>query len=198
MRRLIIVLSALVMLFAVASPAAAARPVKDSGSYEFATAWASDCVQQGGNTLCTDTYVDVFGGSEWTDACVGVFTYTIGRNGQFRPGTDRWGCGPAGSFGVAGNGTSASLGSTTVDLFTCGPRRCTAAGSVTVSAEWTAIGSPMTSSGRSTFSDGNCTYRQSWKGVQSEASASITLNGSSLDGSGYFGREEYTVTERCR
>lgn len=198
MRRLVIPITAVLLLLAFASPVAAARPITESGTYEYASASASSCEQQGGSTVCTDTYLDVFVGPEWADACVGVNSYAISPTGQYRSISNAWGCAPASAFSLASDLSSASLGTTAVQLYSCGRRTCSEGDIVSVSGTWTQVGEAYTYSGRSTFTDGTCTYKQAFSGAQTEATATITLDGAASDGWGFLAREEYTVTVRCR
>lgn len=198
MRRLVVMLTTVLMLLAFASPAAAARPITESGTYESASAFASSCEQQGGSTVCTDTYLDVFVGPEWADACVSVNSYAISPGGRYRSISNAWGCAPASAFSLAADLSSATLGTTEIQLYSCGPRTCSAGDVVSVSGSWTQVGEAYTYSGRSTFTDGSCTYRSTFNGAQTEAATVITLDGTASDGWGYLSREEYTVTIRCK
>lgn len=198
MRRLFTISGVLVLLLALASPVAAARPITESGMYESASAYASSCEQQGGNTVCTDTSVDVFTGPGWSDACVSVSSYSISPSGRYRSLSNAWGCAPATAFSLADDLSSASLGATDVQLYSCGRITCTEGDVVSVAADWTAAGEVTSYSGRSSFTDGTCTYRSTFEGASAEASASISLDGSHADGWGSLFREAYTVTVRCR
>ena len=199
MRRLIVILGTLAIALAMAAPAAAAPPITESGSYQYASASTSTCDQQGGGqTTCTDTYVDVFSGPDYADACVYQFSYAFGPSGRGRLISEVSGCAPADGFSIAADLTSASLGSTSIPVYSCGRRSCTDAGTVDVSASWLAVGTVNTYSGRSSFKDGSCTYRQTFSGASAEASAVVTIDGTSSDAYGWMSREEYTVTVRCR
>ena len=199
MRRLIVIIGSTVLLLASVSPAMAARPIKSSGVWQQASAFSSSCQTQGANTVCTDIGVDAFAfNDEFSDACVWTFTYSIGRNGQFRPISDAHGCAPASSFSVASGAASATLGATQVQLYSCNQRTCVAGDTVTVAGSWTAISGASTYSGRATYTDGSCTYRQSWSGVSSQASASFSVDSTDYLGEGFILREDFTVTERCR
>jgi hypothetical protein len=199
MRRLVILLTTVLMLLAFATPAAAAPPIKDSGSVQQASAFASSCTEQGGNTLCTDVFVDAFSfEDEFSDVCVGIFTYTIRANGQFRPVSDVSGCGPANGFSVASDGSSAAVGPTDIQLVSCDERGCSDEGVATVEASWTATSDPIAYSGKATYKEGNCTYRQSWTGIRAEGTSAISIGDASYAGDGFLAREEYTVSERCR
>ncbi|HVL54722.1 MAG TPA: hypothetical protein VM344_10750 [Vitreimonas sp.] len=199
MRRLIVILGSAVLLLASVSPAMAARPIKSSGAWQQANAFSSSCETQGANTVCTDVGIDAFAfDDEFSDACVWMFTYSVGRNGQFRPISDASGCAPASSFSVAAGASSAQLSATQVQLYSCNQRTCVAGDTVTVAASWTAISGSSTYSGRATYTDGSCTYRQSWSGASSQASASFSVGTTDYVGDGFILREDFTVTERCR
>lgn len=199
MRRLLIPITTVLLLLAFASPAAAARPIKQSGTWEQASAFSSSCTQQGGSTVCTDVYVDAFAfEDEYSDVCVGMFTYSISPSGRFRFISDASGCGPANGFAVATDASSAALAATDVQLYSCNARTCTEGALVTVAADWTAIGEPVAYSGRATFTDGTCTYRQSWNGDQAQATSTVSIDGADHTADGFILREEFTVSERCR
>jgi len=199
MRRLIVILTTVLLLLAFASPAAAAAPIKDSGSVQQASAFVSSCTEQGGNTLCTDVFVDAFSfEDEFSDVCVGISTYVIRANGQFRPVSDVSGCGPANGFSVASDGSSAVIGASEIQLASCDERGCTDAGVVTVEGSWEATSAPTPYSGKATFKEGTCTFRQSWTGVRAEAATSLSIGDDSYAGDGFMAREEFTVSERCR
>lgn len=199
MRRLLILLPAVLVFLAFAAPVAAARPIKSSGTWEQASAFSSSCTQQGGLTQCTDVFVDVFAfEDEFTDVCVGMFSYSISPSGRFRSTGDASGCGPANGFAVADDATWATLGASDVQLYSCDQRSCTEGDLVTVVADWTAIGEPSAYSGRATYTFESCTYRQSWDGVQAQAASSFSIDGAVYDGDGYILREEFTVSEQCR
>jgi hypothetical protein len=199
MRRLIVILGTLAIVLAMAAPAAAAPPVKESGSYQYASAWSSTCDQQGGGqTTCTESYLDAFTGPDYADVCVYIVSYAFSTRGPGRLISEVSGCSPANGFSVAGDLASASVGSTTIPVYSCGRRSCTDAGTVDVSASWLAVGTVNTYSGRSTYTEGTCTYRQTFSGASAEAAASVTIDGTSSDAYGWMSREEYTVTVRCR
>jgi hypothetical protein len=199
MRRLIVILGTLAIVLAMAAPAAAAPPVKESGSYQYASASTSTCDQQGaGQTTCTESYLDAFMGPDYADVCIWVVTYALSPRGQGRLISEVSGCAPANGFSVAADLTSASLGSTSIPVYSCGSRSCSDAGTVDASASWLAVGPVNTYTGRSTSTEGSCTYRQTFSGTSAEATASVTIDGTSTDAYGWMSREEYTVTVRCR
>lgn len=199
MRRLVLVVIAMVAFLSMAAPVAAARPIKESGTFEQALAFSSSCTQQGPNTSCTDAEVDYFSYPDgYTEACVWIFSYTIGRNGQFRPGAQQSGCTPGAVGDVSDDASAATLTATEVQLFDCNQRTCTPGDTVTVSASWSAVGAPMTYTRRETFSDGTCTYRQTITGVQSEATSSFSIGSATYNGDGFLVHEDYAVTARCR
>jgi hypothetical protein len=198
MRRLLIPFTVVAMLLAFAAPVAAAPPIKDSGSVQQASAFASSCSQQGASTTCTDVYVDAFAfEDEFRDICVQLFTYVVRSNGSSRVVSNESGCGPASTFDVAVDATSA-VASGDVQLFSCGQRSCTEGDIVSVEASWSATSAPVPYAGRATFKEGPCTYRQSFTGVRADAQTSISIGASTYAGDGYMAHEEYTVSERCR
>ena len=53
-----------------ATPASAAPPRTESGTYASLSRQTSDCVTQGARTMCTDIAPDVFSGPFSADACL--------------------------------------------------------------------------------------------------------------------------------
>lgn len=199
MRRLIISLGALVILLAAASPVAAAPPVRQSGTFESAGAFASSCAQQGAWTVCTDVSVDFFSGPDFTDACASTLTYRFRGNGQPVVTSQKFACGPASGASVADDLSSATLSPSTLQVVECGPVSCSPTGSISVAGAWTAAGEPIPFSSRSTFTDGTCTFRQTSTGERVDATASITVDGTTYQALfATIAEETFVVSERCR
>jgi hypothetical protein len=199
MRRSTSILGAVLLLLLVtAAPAlaAAAPRIHDSGNVNYAYASSSIC----SGSTCTDTYINVFtatldNGDKENVVCVDTFTYpTRGRGGS----SETHGCGPASSFTIANDSSSATLGNTTItDAVACTSRRCSPT-TITIGGTFTAAGSASSYSYRSTFSNGDCTERYSVKGTSTPATFQGTLNGSSVTaGDGAIGKERYNFSSTC-
>lgn len=199
MRRTIFVLGAVCLLLivtAVPALAAAAPRIHDSGTVTYASAYATSC----SGSTCTDTYINVQiakldkGGTD-SFVCAEQFTYpTRGRGGY----TDTYGCGPASSFTVASDLSTATLGSTTIaDAQTCTPRSCTPT-TITVGGTFTASGAASSYSYRSTYTSNGCTERYSVKGTSVPASFQGTFNGTSLSTpDAQIARDRYSFSSTC-
>lgn len=198
MRRTISILGAVFLLLLVTAAPALAAPaprIHDSGSVNYAYASSSSC----SGTTCTDTYINVFtatldNGDTENVVCVEIFTYPLRGRGGF---TDTYGCGPASSFTIASDFSSATLGTTAItDAVTCTARRCSPT-TITIGGTFTASGTASTYSYRSTFSNGDCTERYSVKGTSTPATFQGTLNGTSITADGGIGKERYTFSSTC-
>lgn len=189
----IAILPILVMLFAV--PAAAAPPVRDSGTQEFFSAFSSSC----GPSTCTETFVEVFTVSdESIVVCLFESTYNI-RTGRLI--SEDGACSEevsSDALSISGDLSSASLSPTAVTFFTCNQRGCTEGETVTVSAELTAFGPIFTDRSRSTFSDGTCTVTFTSSGEQRQATGTISLDDETLTADGNIGSGTFSFMERCR
>ncbi len=196
MRRFVVsaaALSILVLLFA--APAAAAPPVKDSGTQEFLFAVSSDC----GPATCTDTFVDVFTVSDETlVVCLFESTFNIhtGRNiSEDGACSDEV---SSDALVIGADLSSASLSPTEVTFFDCNQQGCVEGDTVTVAAELTASGPIVTDKQRSTSSDGTCTFTFSSSGEQRQASGTVTIDGDTLTVDGSIGMGKFSFMERCR
>ena len=196
MRRFVASLAALpilVLLFAV--PAAAAPPVKDSGTQVFFSAFSFDC----GPTVCTDVTVDAFSVSgETIVVCVSESKFNISTGrliSQDSACSDEI---SSDALAIDEDLSSASLAPTDVTFFNCNPQGCVAGDTVTVSADLTAFGPIFTDKQRSTFSDGTCTFTFSSSGEQRQASGTISLDDETLTADGNIGMGKFSFTERCR
>ncbi|HEX7197463.1 MAG TPA: hypothetical protein VF364_11605 [Candidatus Limnocylindria bacterium] len=194
MRRIfvsLVVLPTLLVLFA--APAAAAPPLKESGTQESLSAFSSTCSA----VTCTDTFVDAFTVEEGlVVVCVSQFTYNV-RNG--RVVSEQSGCSEPSADGlVVTDDLSGSLAETSVTFVTCNQRGCTEGDTVTVSAELTSVGPVFTFTDRGTFSDGTCTFRFRSSGEQSEGTGTLTIDGETLDANGFVAISQFTVSSRCQ
>lgn len=200
MRRFLVpVIVVPMLLLALAAPALAAPPLKESGTSMYFSSYSSVCTE-GGSPTCTDTSLEAFSiAPDTIVVCLNTYTYSTRT---YRLISQESGCTETSStaltftsdFTVALSDTSV-----TVVEFSCGPRRCTEGGSrtVTVSALDSAVGPIFTSSGRSTFSDGTCTYRYSFTDESAELAGTMTIDGVTMDQSGWGSVSEYTVSARC-
>jgi len=190
-----------VLLLTLAAPVLGAPPIREDGTVTFANAFSSACeTTGGGGQTCTDTFVDSFQVAPdlWV-VCVGRFSYAIAPNGRFRQISNESGCTElaANPLTIAADFLSASLSPTQVTLFSCNRQGCTEGDTVNVSVEWTSTGQIFEFSNRGTFRDGTCTFRFSSSGKQSEGTADITLDSSTIGGNGFYSMEEFRISQHC-
>ena len=200
MRRIMVpVIVVPMLLLALAAPTLAAPPLKESGTSMSFSSSSTVCTE-GGSPTCTDTWVDAFSVSPDTIVvCLSSYTYSTRT---YRTVSQENGCSETGSAALTFTSDfSVTLADTSVTVFkyTCGPRRCTEAGSraVTVSALDTAVGPISTSSGRGSFTDGTCTYRYSYTDQSAELAGSMTIDGVTMDEWGYGSVSKFSTTVRC-
>ncbi len=195
------------MIGLVASSAAAAegsqRPVRESGTSEYFSAYSTECTQEQGRTVCTDTFVyaDSFTnaqGAVSTFVCVDTNTYSISPSGRYSSLSYESGCTEVAgdAVTVSGNLSSATLAPTQVELSSCSRRTCTVSRTVTVSGTLTGTGEVYTSSGRGTDKYDGCTVRYSYDSASRQGVGTITLDGTTMDATGGFGTTTYKVTYR--
>lgn len=204
MRRIALLCSAVGLLLAMAvSPAMAAEPFKESGTQNFLFSFSSDCSGSGNRTTCDEAFLDVFPISPDDSAvCLSMATFAFNeRTGQGRLISEQSGCNETANsvldVSVADDTLTATLSDTQITLFSCGRRTCTEGDTVTVSASDS--GSPVIPySGRSSFRDGNCTFRYSFTGQRAEVTGTLTIDDTTLAEQGSANTEDYRVTERCR
>jgi hypothetical protein len=198
MRRTISIVGAVFLLLLVTAAPALAAPaprIHDSGSVNYAYAFSSSC----SGTTCTDTYINVFtatldNGDTENVVCVDIFTYPVRGRGGY---TDTYGCGPASSFTIASDFSSATLGTTTItDATTCTSRRCDPT-TITVSGTFTAAGAASTYSYRQSNKYPDCTERFSVRGTSVPATFQGTVNGTSITAEGAMGKERYSFSSTC-
>jgi hypothetical protein len=185
------------LVLATAAPAFGAQPprIHESGTVEYANAFTESC----NVTSCTYTSIDVFtydleaGGSE-SNVCVYTATYpTRGRAGY----SETFGCGPASSFEVAADLSTATLGLTTIAGNTCTRTRCEAT-TITVSGTFTAAADASPYSYRASYRNGDCMERYSVKGSRAPAIFDGTLDDAAIGGAdGSIVSERYTFFSTC-
>jgi hypothetical protein len=189
--------------FAMLGSSALAAPPVVRDHIASTGAGATNTVCEG--TICTSTSVFVVvntpdGPSE---ACLYTSRYDKADMGLFPLGYER-GCTPLeeGAFSIDTKDlASAALSSTviTVEAFTCDTTGCslTATRPARVSATYTGIGDVITfrSNGKSTF--GGCSMYFGAKGSEREATASLTIDGRSLDAAGYLAASTQKIKVLC-
>lgn len=205
MRKTLLAVVLSVLVLGVAAPASAAPPVreKQSGTYASLYSFSSNCTTDRGRTVCTD--INLSASTDPTGVtfvCVSIDSYAVNRD-RYTSISSESGCTEttAGVLQIS-DSMSATLAATTVNVvsYNCNRGRdCQAGGSrdVTVSASDTAVGPVSSSSGRGTFTDGNCTYRYSFTASSAEVAGTITLDGVTYDESGYAEKGDYVTTSRC-
>ena len=199
-RALLTMLSIAGFVLVAAVPAAAAPPerFRESGSYEYLYSVSEDCRQQGGErSVCSNVTVDAFTISEDLVAvCVSTATYVFQRE-RFTLRSEEFGCTEVDSSALTvTDGLVATLAPTTVTLSSEGRRG--GSREVTVSAQDSPIGDIATVSGRSSFRDGNCTYRSSFTERSAEVEGTVTIDGVTLEEFGFAATGESTTSVRCR
>jgi hypothetical protein len=182
-----------ILALLLAAPAAAAPPIKDSGTEQSFTAFTSSC----GPATCTDTFVDAFAAGEGVIvACVFQSTFNV-HNGRVT--SEESGCSETSSDAlVIDDLSSASLAPTDVTFFNCNQQGCVEGDTVTVSAELTGSGPTFSESFRQTFNDGTCTFRQSFSGDSRQATGSITIDGETAAADGGIRTGKFSFSEHCR
>jgi hypothetical protein len=193
MRRLGIFGAAALLALSLAAPASAAERVRESGTfYEF----SSGSFVCSGNT-CTETFVDAFSvGNDSLAVCYNRFTYNA-RTG--RNTSSEGGCAKTGNSALRiSSNFTVTLASTEIAIGTCNQRRCIETGTVTVSATDTAAGPIQTATGRVTIKDGTCTIRINFSDRSAQIAGKMTIDGTTLDQSGFAVERNQTMTTTCR
>ena len=209
MRRIVLALVAVMaLLLTFAAPVAAdtvpSGPFRESGTSKYLSSWSFDCVPSHARTTCTETGVDAFSiGPTELAVCVYTVTYTYSeRTGRGRLINQESGCSDPLAPSTLNitvskvNVLTATLDSTSVTLYTCNQRSCTASRTVTVSASDS--GGPVgTFTNRGSFKDGTCTFRYSESGYTSAVSGTLTIDGTTLAEDGWAQQSEYKVSSTC-
>jgi hypothetical protein len=188
------------IVLGAAAPAAADPPerFRESGPYQYLYSASEDCREQGGDrTVCSNVTVDAFTISDDLIAvCVSTATYVFQRE-RFTLRSEEFGCTEvAASALTVTDGLEATLAPTTVTLTSGGKKG--GSREVTVSAQDSPIGDITTVSGRTSFRDGNCSYRSSFTEQSAEVAGTITLDDVTLEEFGFAGTGEARTTEVCR
>ena len=193
MRRLLVPLFVVpALLLALAVPAAAAPPLKESGTSKSFTSISSTC----SGASCTDVILDAFSlDNETILVCLNYLTYST-RTGQIR--SQESGCTETSSDALTvTSDVTVSLDPTSITLAECGRRGCTETRTVTVSATDSAVGPVFSDVGRGTFSDGTCTFRYRFESRSAPIAGTMTIDGVTLEQSGGASLSEFTVSSRC-
>jgi hypothetical protein len=207
--------AASVLVALVAVGAAQAREAYSFSSKGVsADAYWESCTTERGLTTCTFSNIYAFQGTErsrdtgtmrGTTVCFYTETFTYRSGPGQGPGGEssfESGCSsaPSGTLSVSNDLTSATLGASTVTIWTyeCTEEDCVPVTSreVTVSGWWTAGGPLFSFSERFKFDDGTCTYTFSGKGQGRDGVATGTVDGTSLGESGYASISSGMFTER--
>jgi hypothetical protein len=182
---------AVVALVGVPDTAAAAPPVHETSVFSIAGAAHNECV----GTLCTSTSAYVSSSSSFqSQVCVDIQRYEMSASGIFTPLSFESGCAPIadGTFSIDTKTLSgATLTSTSVrlDEVVCDQTGCQPTGAsriVEVSATYSGVGGIDTFRGNSKGTFGECTMFFNGRGNSRQAVASLTINGATLDATGFI------------
>jgi hypothetical protein len=187
----------LAALLAVAPVAADTGP-GGSGTYFYSD--STNCSTSSGRQVCTDTNISVGPNGDGTSsACLDIFTFSVSSTGRFTFVSDQYGCALAGTVIVASD-YSVTLASTDISMQTCKAHKRTCSGStiVNVSASDSVSGAIVTSTTRSTTTDGNCTYKTTINETDANLVGTLTIDGTNLDEQGFLSVVKQTLTIRCK
>ncbi len=181
------------LLLAMAAPAAAAPPFKESGTQQSFYSVSSTC---SGNT-CTDLVLDAWMmDSETLLVCLYEYTYNM-RTGRVVSEESNCDTTSPDALTITGD-WDVTLAETTIPVMRCDRRGCEYTGeTITVSAHDTATGAVFTHSDRGTFSDGECTYRYRSTGTSAEVAGTMTIDGVVYEQWGQASLTTYMTTIRC-
>ena len=199
MRRVFLILATLsALLLLLAQPASAATPpIRESGTVTYASGFTSECEQQGGSTVCTDTFLSVVETADGTSVCLDVQTYSISASGRMRTLSYESGCTDVSDGAFTVSSGSATLAPTQIQLYSCSRQTCTAGDVVTVSGTFTGTGEVTTYSGRGSFTENGCRYKYSYRGTSQQATVEITVDGTTSTGEGAINEERYSFSSTC-
>ena len=193
MRRPAFIAAAVLLTLTLAAPVSAAERVRESGTFYQFSSVNFEC---SGN-FCTETFIDAFSiDSGIIAVCYNEFTFNA-RTG--RGSSSDGGCAEVSDSALTiSNDFSVTLAPTDIVLFDCNRRTCTEGDTVTVSASDDAAGPVTTATGRVTVKEGNCTIRISFSDASAEVAGTMTVDGETLDQSGFATVSEQTTTTTCR
>jgi hypothetical protein len=203
-RRTVSAIAATAVAFAMLSNAALAAPPVVRDHIANSGAGATNTVCEG--NICTSTSVLVIVNSPDgpSQACLDISRYAKTDTGFVGLGYET-GCAPLteGAFSIDAKGlANATLSNLDVVLqaFTCDTNVCqpTTTRTATVRATWTGVGDLNTfrSNSKSTF--GGCSMYFVGKGSQRQATATLTVDGRSLDAAGYLAVSTQKIKVLCR
>jgi hypothetical protein len=190
MRILAAIIGATVAFGALTGSAAAAPVVHENTANFSAQTFKTECAEDRGRTVCTDTSVAVFASDGTAEACLSTFNYEISRQGEFTPIGGKFGCGPvaAGAFTFDAkslSGATLSSSTITVEIIACDRNgTCQPTGdtdTATLAATFTGTGAVSSFRQNSKSEFGNCTTYFVGKGSSRNADASVTIDGQPLD-----------------
>jgi hypothetical protein len=193
MRRLRFFGAAALLALSFAAPASGAERVRESGTFHQFFSGSFVC---SGNT-CTDRFIDAFSiGNDTLLVCFNEFIFNA-RTGRHI--SSQGGCTETSESTLnISNNFTVTLAPTDITLSSCNPRRCTEGDTVTVSATDTPIGPVQTATGRVTIKDGTCTIRISFSDRFAEIGGTMTIDGVTLEQTGFAVESEQTMTTTCR
>jgi hypothetical protein len=192
------------LAFVMLGSSALAAPPVVRDHIASSTAGAGNVVCNGSECTATSVFVVVNSPDGPSQACLDITRYQTGPTG-FIPLGFETGCAPLaeGGFTIESKGlASASLApiDITLQAFTCDLTTCTPTGATRtahVGATYTGVGDINTfrSNGKSTF--GACTMYFGGKGSSREATATLIIDGQSLDAAGSLGTSTQKIKVLC-
>ena len=203
-RKAVSAVAAAAIAFAMLGGSALAAPPIVRDHIASSTAGAANVICSGSECTSTSVFVVVNSPDGPSQACLDITHYQTGPTG-FIPLGYETGCttlAPGGltidSKGLA-NAALAPI-DITLQAFTCGLMTCTPTGTTRiaqVSATYSGVGEINTfrSNGKSTF--GGCTMYFGGKGSSREATATLTIDGQSLDAAGSLGTSTQKIRVLC-
>ena len=167
-------------------------------AYTSAAASTSTCIEEGDSTRCTDMSLRVFIRDTGTEVCLTFFTYVVD---DFSAPTFEAGCTLTATDVFSIDTKTLSSGiliptKVTLTLDECMQTECRRESMV--AATFTGLGGLTSYPSRSQYNDGACTYTFSSKSIGRDAAATITLDGQSLDISGFLSRSKSKTSIQCK
>ncbi len=167
-------------------------------AYTSAAASTSTCAEEGDNTRCTDMSLRVFIRDTGTEVCLTFFTYVVD---DFSAPTFEDGCTLTATKVFTVDDKTLSPGilvptKVTLTLDECIQTECRR--ERVVAATFTGLGGLTSYPSRSQYNDGACTYTFSSKSIGRDAAATLTLDGQSLDISGFLSRSKSKTSIQCK
>jgi hypothetical protein len=195
MRRILfLVATVCLLLLTTAGTALAAPPIRESGTYSYGYGDATNCDQVGPNQTCETTFIYFDQSADFSFLCVDRYKYLVTARGQFRLLSYESGCTDAATITIEDDLDATVSG--TVQLYDCRGRTCRPGDTVTVSASFDA-GETVSYSGRGSFREDGCMFRYSFRGERADAVLTLTIDGTTLSGTGFVASEDYTFTSNC-